>query len=73
MPRPPRSASRKTAGGAGPGAGQTRQIWVLQDGVPQPVSVQVGISDGRMTEVSGEGLEPGMAVITDQRMGKAAP
>jgi HlyD family secretion protein len=32
------------------------------------VNVQVGISDGRMTEVSGEGLEPGMAVITDQRM-----
>ena len=73
MPGPPRSASRKTAGGAGPGAGQTRQIWLLQDGVPQPVSVKVGISDGRMTEVSAEGLEPGAQVITDQRMGKAAP
>ena len=57
----------------GPGAGQTRQIWLLQDGVPQPVSVKVGISDGRMTEVSAEGLEPGAQVITDQRMGKAAP
>lgn len=73
MPGPPRSASRKTAGGAGPGAGQTRQIWLLQDGVPQPVSVKVGISDGRMTEVSAEGLEPGVQVITDQRTGKAAP
>ena len=73
MPGPPRNASRKTAGGAGPGAGQTRQIWLLQDGVPQPVSVKVGISDGRMTEVSAEGLEPGAQVITDQRMGKAAP
>ena len=73
MPGPPRSASRKTAGGGGPGAGQTRQIWLLQDGVPQPVSVKVGISDGRMTEVSAEGLEPGAQVITDQRMGKAAP
>jgi hypothetical protein len=28
---------------------------------------KVGISDGRMTEVSGEGLAEGMAVITDQR------
>jgi HlyD family secretion protein len=37
------------------------------------VNVQVGISDGRMTEVSGEGLEPGMAVITDQRSGGGAP
>lgn len=73
MPGPPRNASRKTAGGGGPGAGQTRQIWLLQDGVPQPVSVKVGISDGRMTEVSAEGLEPGAQVITDQRMGKAAP
>ena len=73
MPGPPRNASRKAAGGAGPGAGQTRQIWLLQDGVPQPVSVKVGISDGRMTEVSAEGLEPGAQVITDQRMGKAAP
>ena len=73
MPGPPRNASRKTAGGAGPGTGQTRQIWLLQDGVPQPVSVKVGISDGRMTEVSAEGLEPGAQVITDQRMGKAAP
>lgn len=73
MPGPPRNASRKTAGGAGPGTGQTRQIWLLQDGVPQPVSVKVGISDGRMTEVSAEGLEPGAQVITDQRVGKAAP
>ena len=73
MPGPPRNASRKTAGGAGPGTGQTRQIWLLQDGMPQPVSVKVGISDGRMTEVSAEGLEPGAQVITDQRMGKAAP
>ena len=73
MPGPPRNASRKTAGGGGAGAGQTRQIWLLQDGVPQPVSVKVGISDGRMTEVSAEGLEPGAQVITDQRMGKAAP
>lgn len=74
MPGPPRSAnaSRKPAGGAGPGAGQTRQIWLLKDGVPQPLSVKVGISDGRMTEVSAEGLEPGAQVITDQRTGKAA-
>jgi HlyD family secretion protein len=36
------------------------------------VPVQTGISDGRMTEVSGEGLTPGMAVITDQRSAGAA-
>ena len=69
---PARARKRQPQSGWGrwPGAGQTRQIWLLQDGVPQPVSVKVGISDGRMTEVSAEGLEPGAQVITDQRMGK---
>ena len=45
---------------------------VLRDGVAQAVKVQAGISDGRKTEVSGEGLSEGMAVITDQRSAGAA-
>jgi len=64
MPRMPRSGARKTAGGNGPAA---KQVWVLKDGQAVIVAVKPGISDGRMTEVSGEGLEEGMAVITDQR------
>ena len=36
-----------------------------------PVPTKTGISDGRNTEVSGEGLTEGMAVITDQRTGAA--
>jgi len=58
---------------AADGAGRVRQVWVLKDGVAQAVNVQVGISDGRKTEVSGEGLAEGMAVITDQRSAGAAP
>lgn len=77
MPGPPRSApsGRKPAGAgnAREGESQSKQIWLLKDGVPQPLRVKVGISDGRMTEVSAEGLEPGARVITDQRTGKAAP
>ena len=74
MPRMPRSGARRSAGGSDKGAaGKTRQIWVLKDGVAEPVKVTVGISDGRMTEVSGEALQVGMAVITDQRSGAAAP
>jgi HlyD family secretion protein len=63
---PSRPRSTKVAGtdGKGPGA---RQIWLLRDGRAVAVPVQTGISDGRMTEVSGENLTPGMAVITDQR------
>ena len=75
MPRMPRSGTRR-AGGTGDaadGAGRVRQVWVLKDGVAQAVNVQVGISDGRKTEVSGEGLAEGMAVITDQRSAGAAP
>lgn len=77
MPRMPRSGSgpRKPGawGEAGDGAGKTRQVWVLQDGAAKPIDVQVGISDGRHTEVTGDGLTPGMAVITDQRAAGAKP
>ncbi len=71
MPRPPRSDSTKVAGTESKAPG-TRQIWVLQEGQPVAVQVQTGISDGRLTEVSGDQLTPGMAVITDQRSAGAA-
>jgi HlyD family secretion protein len=32
---------------------------------PVAVPVQVGVSNGRLTEVRGGGLKPGMEVITD--------
>ncbi|WP_372657186.1 efflux RND transporter periplasmic adaptor subunit [Hydrogenophaga sp.] len=69
MPSRPRAA--KVAGTEDKTPGK-RTIWVLRDGQPMAVPVQTGISDGRMTEVSGEGLTPGMAVITDQRSAGAA-
>jgi len=65
MPRPQRN-STKVAGKENKAAG-TSQIWILQEGQPVAMQVQTGISDGRMTEVSGDQLTPGMAVITDQR------
>lgn len=70
MPRPPgmggnRKASKPT--------GNARQIWVLQDGQPQPVPVTIGLNNGRQTEVSGEGVREGLAVIVDQQTGGAAP
>ncbi len=70
MPRPPSTARPKTAG-VDRRAGGPRQIWVLQDGQPVAMPVKTGISDGRNTEVSGEGLTEGMAVITEQRSGAA--
>ena len=75
MPRMPPSTSRKASAGAqgADEADKTRQVWVLQDGAARAVTVKVGISDGRHTEVTGEGLAPGMAVITDQRSVAAKP
>ena len=66
MPRPPSSNRPKTAGTDRRGGGP-RQIWVLQDGQPVAMQVKTGITDGRNTEVSGEGLSEGLAVITEQK------
>ena len=46
---------------------------MLQGGEAVAVSVTPGISDGRMTEIIGGDLQPGMLVITDQRTAGTAP
>ena len=69
LPRMPRSASPKTAGGTG----TARQVWVLRDGAAVAMAVVPGISDGRMTEITGGDLQAGMQVITDQRAAGTSP
>jgi HlyD family secretion protein len=70
MPRMPRSSPPRRAGeSAASRAPGQRQIWVLRDGQPVALKVTTGISDGRMTEVSGAGVQEGLPVITDQRAG----
>jgi HlyD family secretion protein len=66
MPRPPSSAGQRKARTKTSAA---RQVWVLENGSPMAVAVVPGASDGRLTEVSSTGLEPGMAVITEQSSG----
>ena len=39
------------------------RVWILRDGVPVECPVTVGITDGRVTEVTGEGLREGLPVI----------
>ena len=58
----PSAASRMGSSAVGTG----RSIWVLREGAPVEVPVQIGASDGRMSVVTGEGLTEGDAVITDQ-------
>ena len=53
---------------ATPGRGQAGarkdQIWVLDDGQPRPIPVVTGATDELYTEVKGEGVTDGMAVLT---------
>lgn len=64
MPRPPRSAPSRPKGKGS--ATNAPQVWVLdEEGKPQPITIQVGASNGRQTEIVGGDLKPGMAVITD--------
>jgi len=65
LPRPP-FAQEYRAGLAAQRLAQQVAVTalVLRDGQPVAVPVTVGSSDGRMTEVTGEGLESGLPVIT---------
>jgi HlyD family secretion protein len=42
---------------------KTPRVWILRDGEPVECQVTVGITDGRVTEVKGEGLREGLQVI----------
>lgn len=69
MPRMPRTGTRKSATGSGP----NKQVWILDGVAAKAVAVTTGISDGRMTEITGGDLKVGMLIITDQRTAGSAP
>lgn len=65
MPRPPRPTPKlKPLKGGG-----AARVWVLRDGQPVPIEVKVGASNGRVTEIVGGALKPGMQVITETASG----
>ena len=70
MPRMPRSNIRKSAA-TDASTALAKEVWVLRDGAAVSVSVTPGISDGRMTEIIGGDLKPGMWVITNQKSAAA--
>jgi HlyD family secretion protein len=69
LPRPPGGIRGRRNGGAREAAGASGRIWVLKGGQAVALTVRKGVSDGRQTEVSGEGLVEGLPVITDQTSG----
>ncbi len=64
MPGPPRMPARtKAEKQAAPQPGES-EVWILVEGRPEPLRLTAGLTDGRVTEVSGEGVSAGLAVIT---------
>jgi len=66
LPGPPRfMMQRRTNGNGKPVTGATGQVFVLKNGMPTPVPVTVGPSNGRLTEVTSSELVAGQQVITE--------
>lgn len=61
LPGPPRFARKRSV------TSEVPQVWVLREGVPQAVEVEVGASDGARTVIRGAGLSAGTEVLIDYR------
>jgi len=59
QPRPKQQGTARGEAGSG-------QVWVLDNGQPKPVQVQTGLTNGRLTEITGGDLQPGAQVIVSQ-------
>ncbi|WP_269524335.1 efflux RND transporter periplasmic adaptor subunit [Coraliomargarita parva] len=66
IPHPPRRNSTRSEEESAPAQNSISKIWILKNGQPTPVEVRTGLTDGRYTEVSGEGLSEGTEVILSQ-------
>jgi HlyD family secretion protein len=62
--RPFRPASQHEEGGP------KRRVWVLKNGVPAPVAVVVGASDGQRTQILEGEIKEGQGVIVDSTTAK---
>jgi HlyD family secretion protein len=59
-------------GRAGSGQSTRGRIYLMEGGKPKAIEVRVGLSDGAMSEVAGEGLAEGAEVIIGLQGGQAA-
>ena len=60
------------AGRAGSGQSTRGRIYLIDAGKPKGIDVRVGLSDGAMSEVTGDGLAEGAEVITGLQAGAAS-
>jgi HlyD family secretion protein len=68
LPRPPRpeSTPREDTNTKS----KDQQVWTVRDGQLTAIPITKGLSDGKMTEVIGGALEPGMELVTDMATAK---
>ncbi len=72
MPKPPReNSNRKSSASAGTQSDGPSQIWIMADGHPRPIEVEVGLSDGTVTEISSDQLEAGLEIILYEEPSKS--
>ncbi|MDD3468063.1 MAG: efflux RND transporter periplasmic adaptor subunit, partial [Campylobacterales bacterium] len=45
---------------------RTATVYILENGLPKPVKVELGITDNKLTEIVGGELKEGDSVITDE-------
>jgi HlyD family secretion protein len=50
--------------------GRSQKVWILRDGQPVPISVIVGSTDGRRTEIVEGEIASGQPVIVDAASNK---
>jgi HlyD family secretion protein len=63
IPMPTRNRSRPEASDKDDQTKPVAHLYILRDGKAEPIPIKTGLTDGRYTEVSGEGLSEGMQVI----------
>jgi HlyD family secretion protein len=63
LPIPPRTAV-PNVGQAGADR-RNQQVWILKEDAPVAIAVVVGATDGRMTQIVGGEVQPGLEVLTD--------
>ncbi len=62
---PPEALLRKLGEKAPASAPGHRTVWVVEGGEPRPASIEIGVSDGNLTEVTGGELKAGDRVVTE--------
>ena len=66
IPGPPRRMGGKPSTAVPPQApstGELARLWILRGGEPVALPVKTGLTDGRVTEITGEGVSDGLPVI----------